>query len=173
MNAFIDYSNIRNKYITTTLSLAEIVKQDGNNYCLSNIYKICARENWKRLREDFQLRAARESSAKAAREVALSSAERARKIQNTANKLLEKLDRAIDDADLSALLLSGNGVKQLSSALRDLKDVSRIKSEEDLREQEKRIALLDKQIAAEDENTRDINVTVVGVSSEDVEAFSK
>lgn len=83
-------------------------------------------------------------------------AAKADKIVDVADKLLNKIAEVID------LVSDTQGIKHISSALKDIKDIKGIKSDADLREQEARIRNLEKQAKEEDHNSTDIKVTLEG-----------
>ena len=80
-------------------------------------------------------------------------ADRSTKINDVADKLLDKITETIEAIGLDAL-----SIKQLASALKDIKDIKGIKSDLDIREQEARIDKLRKDASDEDGET---SVTVV------------
>ena len=62
------------------------------------------------------------------------------------------------------------GLKQIASALRDIKEVQMLKTELDKREQEARIANLQKQASKDDDSRQEI---VVRIEGGDLEEYSK
>jgi len=60
-------------------------------------------------------------------------------------------------------------VKQLSSALKDIKDIQGCKTDQELREQEARIKLLEKQADDDDSSNQEITVVFKG----DAERWAK
>lgn len=66
-------------------------------------------------------------------------------------------------------IIDRSGIKAIASALRDIKEVQMLKTELDRREQEARIAKLQKEAEAEDKESNEIKVTIEG----DLEKYSK
>ena len=84
--------------------------------------------------------------------------ERARRLKTVADKLLNKIEAAVDDANMQELLKNKNALKQLTGALKDIKDIQMIRSEADDREQNARIRSLEKQAEKGEETTQTIQV---------------
>ena len=69
---------------------------------------------------------------------------------------------------MNELLVDKQALRQITGALKDIKEIQMIRSEADLREQEARIANLRRQSEA-DQETNDITVTILG----DLNEYSK
>lgn len=67
----------------------------------------------------------------------------------------------------TATIVDRAGLKAITSALRDLKEIQMIKSELDKREQEARIAKLQRDAAADDSTDKTIEVVFLGADEED------
>lgn len=63
-----------------------------------------------------------------------------------ADKLLDKIERTVDAADAEELLSDSKILKNVTDALRGIKEIQMIRSEADEREQEARIASLERQV---------------------------
>lgn len=63
---------------------------------------------------------------------------------------------------VEAIPLDTQSMKQLTSALKDLKDVKGFKTDADMREQEARIRNLEKQAEADDKTDNEIKVVIEG-----------
>ena len=61
-----------------------------------------------------------------------------------------------------ASIIDRQGLKQISAALKDIKEVQMLKSELDRREQEARIANLQKQAEKDDHQDKDVTITISG-----------
>ena len=90
--------------------------------------------------------------------------DRASRLMTVADKLLKKVEQAVDDDKP----MSASAIKNLSDALKNIRDTQMIRSEADMREQEARIRNLEKQAQAEDTD-KEIKVTIGG----DLEVYSK
>ena len=101
--------------------------------------------------------------------------DRATRIMDVADKLLDTIENAIgvivagsviDKNGNPTIVIDGKTMKQLSSALKDIKDVQGCKTELDIREQEARIRNLEKQAEASDDGDKEIVVRIAGNASE-------
>ena len=79
--------------------------------------------------------------------VSTKGAKKAVDIMDVADKLLEKA------TELMEMPLSPQAFKQLTSALKDLKDVKGYKSDADMREQEARIKKLEQEVSEQKDTT--------------------
>lgn len=158
-----EWLKIKTEYITTDTSYRKLAEKYGVNY-----QTICARskaEGWIQLREQHRNRTLTKTMNKISRK----QAEQAAKIGDLADKLLIKLEQAIDELDLQVATHKiktedGNteqtmefkvateggtvdraGLRQLTAALRELKDIKGELSDLDRQEQQARIANLQKQ----------------------------
>ena len=164
-----DWLKIKTEYITTDTSYRKLAEKYGVHY-----QTICARskaEGWMLLREQFRNKVITKTVEKNAEK----TANQAAKVGALADKLLVKLERAIDELDLQVTTHKirterGNteettefrvavpggtvdraGLRQLTGALRDLKLIKDEISELERREREARIEVLRRQ--AEQSNT--------------------
>lgn len=111
-------------------------------------------EGWRKLREDYLQNVCTKTldalaKQKAAREV---------KIVGVADKLLNKLDTAVDNCEPEALVKNAKLVRALTGAVMDLKSIFDIRSKADEDEQAARIAKLRKEAEKEDNNVNEIEV---------------
>lgn len=86
-------------------------------------------------------------------------AKRAIRIQTVADKILEKIEKAVDNFEMVDLMTDRAALKQITGALKDIKEIQMIKSVGDMREQEARIKNLEKQ-AETDTNDTDIQIVM-------------
>jgi uncharacterized protein YjcR len=134
----VDWKRIKAEYIaggTSYRKLAEKYKVSQ-----STLRKVAAKEQWTDLRNKARTKA----GLKIADVVSEKEAAKADKIIDVADKLLNKI------ADVIDLISDTQGLKHISSALKDIKDIKGFKSAADMREQEARIKNLEKQAQTED-----------------------
>jgi hypothetical protein len=74
---------------------------------------------------------------------------------------LEKIEETVAELSTEGIVLDKSTLKQISGALKDIKDIQGIKSDRDIREQEARIRNLEKQAETEDKHN-DIKITISG-----------
>ena len=141
-----DFKRIKAEYIAGAKSLRELaVKYDASE---STLRKVAAKEQWKELRNKTRTKI----DEKISDSISDKEADKTVTIIEVADKLLAKITEFVDDIPLST-----RSMKELTSALKDLKEIKGFKSNIDLREQEARIRNLEKQAEA-DNSSKDIEV---------------
>ena len=88
--------------------------------------------------------------------------EKATNIADVADKLLDKITEVLGGVTTT------QDIRHLTSALKDIREIKGVKSEADMREQEARIAKLQRE-AQEEQKDNEITVTIEG----DLELYSK
>ena len=155
-----DWNVIKTEYITDeSSSYRKLAKKYGVSY--TSIGDKARKEDWAGERKQFLDK----TLSKTLNAISKGQANRASRLQTVADKLLNKIEKAVDDFDMAELLVDKQALKQLTGALKDIKDIQMIKSEADLREQEARIAKLQKDAESE-KNDNTIEV-VIGDGTED------
>ena len=132
-----DWKRIKAQYIAGGVSLRELSEKYGVSF--STIQKRSMEEKWSELRK-IQGRKTEEKLIEAVSEI---ETKKAVDIIDVADKLLEKA------SELMEMPLTTQSFKQLTSALKDLKEIKGYKSEADMREQEARIKKLEQEVNAE------------------------
>ena len=92
------------------------------------------------------------------------NAERLNRLQNVADKLIDKVEEVINRSDFD-VIVTNSLLRQMSGALKDIKDVQNLKSDLDIKEQEARIKNLERQTQSADE-VNEIKVTITGEADE-------
>ena len=167
-----DWQAIKTEYITTQTSYRKLAQKHGVSY-----QAICHRskdEGWIAAREQYM----NKTITKAVDKISSKKADKMARIDDLADKLLEKLEQAITELDLQLYkhtdktkiieynnelrpdkptketiheeeklleaksIVDRQGLKQIASALKDIKEVKMLRSELDRQEQEARIAAL-------------------------------
>ena len=167
-----DWQAIKTEYITTQTSYRKLAQKHGVSY-----QAICHRsqeEGWIAAREQHT----NKTITKAIDKISSKKADKMARIDDLADKLLEKLEQAITELDLQLYkhtdktkvieynndlrpdkptketiheeeklleaksIVDRQGLKQIASALKDIKEVKMLRSELDRQEQEARIAAL-------------------------------
>ena len=153
-----DWKRIKAEYIAGGTSYRKLAKKYGVSF--STLRGIAEREKW----TDLKAQAQHNADTKLVKSIGEQNGTYSVSINDVANKLLEKIV-AMMEMDC----VSSQAIKQLTSALKDIKEVKGIKSDIDLREQEARIDNLRRQATAD--NNTDITVDVVFEG--DIERYSK
>lgn len=153
-----DWKKIKSEYIAGGTSYRRLAEKYGVSF--STLKRVAGKEKW----TDYREKAREKADTKFAEMVGTEQAKRSAKIIDVADKLLDKISDTIDALDV----IDSQSLKHFTSALKDLKDIKGIKSDIDLKEQEARIAKLQKEAQAE-ETDSEIKVTIEG----DIDLYSK
>ncbi len=143
-----DWKKIKAEYIAGGTSYRKLAEKYGVPF--STLKEHARREKWTDLRDKARYKA----DTKFANLMGEKQANRSAKINDVADMLLDKIIEMLGSNEYGV-----NGVKQLTSALKDIKDIKGIKSDIDLREQEARIDKLRKDAMEEDTDNK-IEVTM-------------
>ena len=149
----ISWDLIKSEYITdpsaTYRKLAE--KYGVSRVQIGNVGK---EEKWVELRRQHLDR----TVSKTVAAVESAQVNRAKKMQNVADKLLLKIEELVDRPEP----LNEKAIRSLTAAVKDLKEIQSIKSDLDEQEQRARIANLEKQADKESDNKEPIQVIIGG-----------
>ena len=151
-----DWQAIKTEYITTNTSYRKLAQKHGVN--VTNIAKKASSEGWVEQRNQF----ANETQTKTLEKISQQEANRAAKIHSVADKLLQKIEAMVDSGDVC----SEKGLRALTAAVKDLKEIQGVKSDIDKREQKARIATLEKQANKDDSGNGAPTLVVEGVPEE-------
>ena len=141
------WKKIKAEYIAGGTSYRKLAKK--YEVKLSALRSVAEREKWVELKAQAQHKA----DTKIIDTISDKEADKATKIIDVADKLLGKISEVIDKVQ------NTKDIKNISSALKDIKDIKGFKSDADMREQEARIAKLQK----EAEKVDDSDVTEIEV----------
>ena len=149
-----DWNQIKADYIAGGTSYRKLAEKYKVPF--STLKEHARREQWTELRE----KARHKADTEYAKKIGKKQANKSVKINDVADKLLDKISDLLDDFDLDT-----QSIKHLTSSLKDIKDIKGLKSDIDLREQEARINKLRKDA---EEEQKDTTVTVIlGGETED------
>ena len=151
-----DWKRIKAEYIAGGTSYRKLAEKYGVSP--TTLTKVAGREGWVEARQQADIK----KTSKIVDAVSDKEAKKAVDIVDVADKLLNKISEVID------LVNDTQGLKHISSALKDIKDIKGFKSAADMREQEARIRNLEKQAEA-DNTDNEIKVTIEG----DLDIYSK
>ena len=194
-----DWQAIKTEYITTETSYRKLAQKYGIHYkVISERGKV---EKWVELRSQHRDK----TLTKTLDKISSKKADKMARIDDLADKLLEKLEQAITELDLQLYkhtdktkvieynndlrpdkptketiheeeklleaksIVDRQGLKQIASALKDIKEVKMLRSELDQQEQKARIANLQKQADKTDDNKEPIRVII----GDDLSEYSK
>ena len=192
-----DWQAIKTEYITTDTSYRKLAEKYGVS--TTQICNVGRDEKWVEQREQFL----NKTTAKTLEKISNKKADKMARIDDLADKLLEKLEQAIEELDLQLYkhtdktktieynndrrpdkptketiheeekllevksIVDRQGLKQIASALKDIKEVKMLRSELDRQEQEARIANLRKQAEKDDTDDTDVIEVVFAAGPEE------
>ena len=157
-----DWNKIKAEYIAGGTSYRKLAAKYSVSF--STLRNIAIREKWTDLREQ----ANNKSVTKLVESIGEQNGTYTVSINEVADKLLEKITDLLEDRSEHHIPIGSQGIKHLTSALKDIKDIKDIKSEIDLKEQNARIDKLRKEIEGEQKDTS-VTVKFEG----DIEKWSK
>lgn len=141
-----DWKKVKAEYIAGGTSYRKLAEKYGVSF--STLRNIAIREKWTELKEQ----ADNKSVTKLVESISEQNGTYSVSIYDVADKLLDKIISMLDMEGLGS-----QGIRHLTSSLKDIKEIKGIKSEIDLKEQNARIDKLRKEI--EDEQ-KDTNITI-------------
>lgn len=153
-----DWKLIKAEYIAGGTSYRKLAEKYG--ITLAVLRNVAEREEWVKLKAQVQ----HKTNTKLVESISTKNTKRAVTIISVADKLLEK---ALELAEIG--ITDTQGLKHLTSALKDLKEIKGLKSDADKREQEARIAKLRKEVEDESKENNEIRVTI----ESDLDEYSK
>lgn len=142
-----DWKKIKAEYIASGTSYRRLAEKYGISFNTLKTHAV--EEGWYKLRQQANEKA----TTKIIDVVSDKQANKANKIIDVADKLLNKIAEVIDMVDTTS------GIKDISIAIKNIKEIKGYKSDADMREQEARIRNLEKQAERTDESN-DITVTI-------------
>ena len=154
-----DWQAIKTEYITTDTSYRKLAQKYGVS--TTQICNVGRYEKWVEQREQYL----NKTTAKTIEIISQQEANRAAKIHSVADKLLLKIEAIVESGNP----LDTKGIRALTAAVKDLKEIQSVKSALDEQEQRARIANLQKQADKTDDNKEPIQVIIV----DDLMEYSK
>lgn len=152
----------KNEYLQGGTSYRKLAVKYG--VTKAQVEKLAKREGWFELRRQVKAN----TDAKTVQKISKEQAKRAVRIQSVADKLLLKIDKIVDripvDTEDGAKV-----IRQVAATLKDIRDIQMIRSEADVREQEARIANLERQAQKADAGNEPIQV----ILSSDLEEYAQ
>ena len=141
-----DWNKLKAEYIAGGTSYRKLAKRYGVSF--SSVRFKAEQEKW----TDLKAQAQHSANTKIVESIVEDSTKNAVSIDNVADKLLDKISSMLGQSGLGT-----QGLKHLTSALKDIKDIKGIKTDLDKREQEARI---NKLIKEAEEERKDNKITV-------------
>ena len=151
-----DWKKIETEYITTDTSYRKLAEKYGIDQ--ATIARRAKKEDWVSNRQHHLS----ETQAKILTADTEQKVDRAVRLMTVADKLLDKVEQWVEMGDP----ISATHIKNLSDAIKNIKEVQMIRTEEDIEEQNARIAKLRKE-AEKEENTDNTIVIQFAAGSEE------
>ena len=129
-----DWNKLKAEYIAGGTSYRKLAEKHGVSF--NTLKTIAVKEKWAELKQQ----ANNDATTKIVNTIAKDISKKSVKINDVADKLLDKIVYLLDELELA----DSQTIKQCTSALKDIKDIKGLKSDIDLREQEARIDKLRK-----------------------------
>ena len=150
----VDWLAVKTEYVTTATSYRELARKYGVSR--KTIADRGKAGNWVQERGQYR----DESTTKMKAAAAQGQAERAARFASAADKLLGKIEEIVGSDN--AQPMTAKDIRTLTAAMGDLKDIMGIQSNADAREQEARIANLERQARADVDKDQEITVRLTG-----------
>ena len=151
-----DWQDIKTEYITTKTSFRKLADKHGINK--DTIWKKAKDEGW----EDLRRQHIDNIQTKILNVDTEQKVDRAVRLMAVADKLLVKVEQWVEmDEPITA-----NSIKNLSDAIKNIKEVQMIRTAEDIEEQKARIAKLQKEAEKEERNDNTIVIQFAEGSEE-------
>jgi hypothetical protein len=148
-----DWTQIKSEYITDSKSsYRKLAGKYGVPF--STLKRRAKEEEWTKLRTQAELKVTTKTIDKAIDK----KVDRMTRLMDVTDKLLLKIEETVEELSTEGIVLDKSTLKQISGALKDIKDIQGVKSDRDIREQEARIRKLEKE--AEDDAKKDTTITV-------------
>ena len=147
-----DWNKIKTEYITTNTSYRKLAQKYGVS--TTQICNVGSKEGWVEQREQFL----NKTTAETIEIISQQEVDRAVKIHSVADKLLLKIEAIAD----SSRPLASKDIRALTAAIKDLKEIQNVRSDADRREQEARIANLQKQAEKTDNDKSSVTISLEG-----------
>lgn len=158
-----DWAKMKMEYISGGISYRALAAK--YNVPFGTLRRVAYNEKWGELRTQ----AAAEAEQKIVDAAVSDIAKRATDIYSAADRLIDKIAAAIELLTPEDIIRKMKDIRSLTGALLDLKNIREIRSDADMREQEARIAKLQKDAAEDEEGREDIMV----VLSDELEEFAQ
>lgn len=149
----VDWLAVKTEYVTTAIGYRELSKKHRIRY--KTLADRAKAEGWVEARHQYREKAITEAE----NAMAAQYAARIVKFQGVADRLLEKIED-ISDAD-GAQPMTPKDIRALTAAMLDLKEIMDIRSKADAREQEARIANLERQARADVDKDQVVTVRLM------------
>ena len=151
-----NWQKIKIEFITTDISLRKLSQKYGIRY--ATVQDRSKKEEWIKLRDQHRT----STVSKILDADTEQKVDRAVRLMTVADKLLGKVEQWVEMGEP----ISATNIKNLSDAIKNIKEVQMIRTEEDIEEQKARIAKLRKEAEKEEHNDNTIVIQFAEGSEE-------
>ena len=153
-----DWKKLKAEYIKGGTSYRKLAEKYG--VAFGTLRNVAAKEKWRELRDKTRIK----TDTKLSEAVSDEQAERLSRLQKVTDDLLNQIEKIVQDVTLGDILLDKQALKQITGALKDIKDINSIKSPLDIEEQKARIANLQKQANKDEDAAKEVTIRIEGVN---------
>lgn len=144
----IDWREVQAEYITDpNSSYRKLAKKYG--IPVGTLQKRAVKEDW----HSQKIQSGKNSVAKTVEIIEQGQANRLSRLMMVTDKLLLKIEQTVDEITTGTVTVDKATLKQITGALKDIKEIQSLKTDRDIREQEARIKNLERQAEADDTGT--------------------
>jgi hypothetical protein len=152
----IDWREVQAEYITdSNSSYRKLAKKYG--IPVGTLQKRAIKEDW----HQKKIQSGQNSVAKTVEIIEQGQANRLSRLMMVTDKLLVKIEQTVDEITAGTVTVDKATLKQITGALKDIKEIQSLKTDRDIREQEARIRNLERQAEAENKDN-EIVIRVAG-----------
>ena len=156
----IDWREGQAEYITDpNSSYRKLAKKYG--IPVGTLQKRAVKEDW----HSQKIQSGKNSVAKTVEIIEQGQANRLSRLMMVTDKLLVKIEQTVDEITAESVTVDKATLKQITGALKDIKEIQSLKNDRDIREQEARIRNLERQAEADDTST-EVTIKFEGNTSE-------
>lgn len=156
-----DWTKIKTEYITDSKSsYRKIAEKYGVPF--TTLKDRAKKEGW----ADLKIQTQHDIVTKTIDKDINKKVDRATRLLDVTDELLKKIEETVKGLNSKSIVCDRYIVKQISGALKDIKEIQGIKSDMDIREQEARIRNLERQAEAENKDN-EIVIRVAGSNATD------
>jgi hypothetical protein len=159
----VDWTKIKAEYIAGGISYRELAKKHEVSF--NTLKDIAVGEGWYKLRQQ----AHNDTTTKIVKTVSNENA----KIDDTYFRCVDKLMKKAEELIDTTPIWQPTNLKDMATTMKYLKECKGVKSEADIREQEARIAKLQKEAQEDDNGATEIKVTFGSDDGEDTSKWAE
>lgn len=147
----VDWSAIKTEYVTTDTSYRKLCDKYGVS--MTEVSRHGKEEEWRKERKKYQEKA----YAKTLDTLIKGQQKRIERLQNLTDKILDKIELSVDKMDAVDL----QAYRQITAAIKDIKEIQMLKTEADMREQEARIDKLNRDVKDNNQDLKKYGVVLL------------